>query len=186
MHRYRSQFPLGLMCRVLGVARSSYYAWRRREPSARARENTVLVTRMQALYQASDATYGSPRMLRALQAEGYRCGRHRVARLMRAQGLFAVSRRRWRMTTRRHPRAEPAPNRLARDFRVTGPNQVWAADITYVEKVGPISRPTFTLLRVLCALCVEAVKAGGYSGVLSRRPQRTADRNGSGFQLCGS
>ena len=132
IHRYRGQFPLGLMCRVLKVARSSYYAWGHRGVSVRAQANTVLLARIRTLYQASDATYGSPRMYRDLRAEGRSGGRHRVARLMRAQGLFAVSRRRFRVTTQRDSRTAPAPNRLARDFRVTGPNQVWAADITYV------------------------------------------------------
>lgn len=132
IHRHRGQFPLGLMCRVLAVGRSSYYAWRHRRVGRRAGENAALVIRIRELYATSDSTYGSPRMLRDLRAEGRSCGRHRVARLMRAQGLFAVSRRRFRVTTQRDPRAAPAPNRLARDFRVTGPNQVWTADITYV------------------------------------------------------
>lgn len=133
IHRHRGQFPLTLMCRVLAVRRSSYYAWRRRPPSRRARENAVLQARIRALHAESDQTYGSPRVARELRAAGLRIGRHRIARLMRSAGLWAVSRRRWRTTTRRDPRQAPAPDRLQRAFAVRGPNQVWVTDLTYIE-----------------------------------------------------
>ena len=120
------------MCRVLGVPRSSYYAWRVRGPSQRGQANAALRVWIRALYAESDQTYGSPRMHRELVSAGLPCGRHRIARLMRADGLWAVSRRRWRATTRRVPQGEHAPNRLQRAFGVQGPNQVWAADLTYV------------------------------------------------------
>lgn len=133
MARHRGQFPLGLMCRVLAVKRSSYYAWRARGPSRRRRANAILQARIRAVYRDSDQTYGSPRVHRELVTTGVRCGRHRVARLMREAGLWAVSRRRWRSTTRRDPRSAAAPNRLQRAFGVQGPNQAWATDLTYVE-----------------------------------------------------
>ena len=120
------------MCRVLTVARSSYYAWRARGPSARTVANAALRVRIRALYAESDQTYGSPRVYQALLREGVRCGRHRIARLMRAEGLWAVSRRRQRGTTTRAAHRTPAPDRLQRAFGVQRPNQVWAADLTYV------------------------------------------------------
>lgn len=120
------------MCRVLAVTRSSYYAWRVRGPSRRHQANAILETRIRAVYGDSDQTYGSPRVHRELVSTGIGCGRHRVARLMRRAGLWAVSRRRWRATTRRDPRRAAAPNRLQRAFGVQGPNQVWATDLTYV------------------------------------------------------
>jgi putative transposase len=132
LHRHRGAFPLGLMCRVLGIPRSSYYAWRVRGPSQRGQANAALRVRIRALYAESDQTYGSPRMHRELVSAGLPCGRHRIARLMRADGLWAVSRRRWRTTPRRAPRGAPAPDRLQRAFGVQGPNQVWATDLTYV------------------------------------------------------
>jgi len=130
--RHRGQFPLGLMCRVLAVKRSSYYAWQARGPSRRHQANALLEARIRAVYGDSDQTYGSPRVHRELVTMGIGCGRHRVARLMRGAGLWAVSRRRWRTTTRRDPRRAAAPNRLQRAFGVQGPNQVWATDLTYV------------------------------------------------------
>lgn len=136
IHRHRGEFPLALMCRILGVPRSSYYAWRVRGPSRRAQANTILAARIRAIYADSDQTYGSPRIHRELTAAGWRAGRHRIARLMRAAGLWAVSRRRGRTLTDRDPRRAPAPDRLQREFGVRGPNHVWATDITYVETRG--------------------------------------------------
>ena len=145
LEQQRGAFPLGLMCRVLAVRRSSYYAWRRRPPSARARADAVWLARIRALYAASDQTYGSVRIHRALHAEtqaagvpagvpaGRRVGRHRVARLMRQAGLCAVSRRRpGPRTTRRAAGRRAAPDRLQRVFGVRAPNTVWASDLTYV------------------------------------------------------
>jgi putative transposase len=120
------------MCRVLAVPRSSYYAWRIRRPSRRSQVNARLATRIRAIYSESDQTYGSPRIHRELVRAGVCCGRHRIARLMRAAGLWAVSRRRWRRPARRAARPTAALDRLQRVFGVRGPNEVWAADLTYV------------------------------------------------------
>lgn len=117
---------------MLAVPRSSYYAWVARPPSRRAVARAALLVRLRALHAASGETYGSPRLTRALRREGWRCGRHQVARLMRTTGLVAVTRRRWRRTTVRAPRAVPAPDRLQRAFGIRAPNQVWATDLTYV------------------------------------------------------
>lgn len=136
IHRHRGQFPLTLMCRVLDLPRSCYYAWRTGRPSPRRVENAVLQARIRAVYTESDQTYGSPRMHQELRAQGVAVGRHRIARLMRAAGLWAVSRRRWRTTTRRDPRQSPAPDRLQRAFSVQAPDQAWATDLTYVETEG--------------------------------------------------
>lgn len=136
IERHRGEFPLGLMCRVLAVQRSSYYAWRAHGPSRRRQANTILQARIRAIYAESDQTYGSPRVHRELVMAGVRCGRHRIARLMREAGLWAVSRRRWRTTTRREGRRAPAPDRLQRAFGIRGPNEVWATDLTYVETRG--------------------------------------------------
>jgi putative transposase len=124
------------MCRVLDVRRSRYYAWRTGRPSPRRVENAVLQARIRAVYTDSDQTYGSPRVHHELRAQGIAVGRHRIARLMRAAGLWAVSRRRRRTTTRRDPRQSPAPDRLQRAFSVQAPDQVWATDLTYVETGG--------------------------------------------------
>lgn len=128
----RLVYPIGLMCAVLAVTRSGYYAWRSRPESARARQNRQLVVHLRAIHQASDQTYGSPRIWQELNAQGLACGRHRVARLMRAHGIAAQQRPRFRVTTDSTHGRPVAPDRLQRAFAVAAPNQVWAADLTYV------------------------------------------------------
>ena len=131
---HTGQFSVQRMCRVLGVQRSGYYAWRRREPSGREQANQALLRIIEAEHQASRNTYGSPRIQVALRQQGMRCGRHRVARLMRRHQIVAVPRRkRHPLTTQRQPGAVPAPNRLNQDFTATAPNQKWVSDFTYIE-----------------------------------------------------
>lgn len=132
IQRHRREFPLGLMCRVLAVARSGYYAWARRAPSRRTYIDQQLSTAIRAVHAASRRTYGSPRVQAELVAQGWRCGRHRVARLMRTAGLTGHRRRRWRVTTDSRHGHPVATNTLARQFAVARLDQVWAADLTYV------------------------------------------------------
>jgi putative transposase len=120
------------MCRVLGVSPSGYYAWQTREQSARARRDTALSEDIVRIHEQSRGTYGAPRIHAELQQDGQRVGRKRVARLMRASSVVGVSRRRSFHTTRRDPRARPAPDLVDRQFTADGPNQVWVADITYI------------------------------------------------------
>jgi putative transposase len=120
------------LCRVLGVSASGYYAWCGRNPSARALADAALTTRIQAIHTASRQTYGTPRIHAELVATGTRCGRKRVARLLRAAGLVGCHRRRWIVTTQREPAASLAPDRVRRQFVASAPNQLWTADITYV------------------------------------------------------
>jgi putative transposase len=125
--------PVALSCRVLGVSRAGYYAWRDRPPSARARADAALTGVIHRLHHASRGTYGSPRIHADLQAQGRRHGRKRVARLMRQAGLAGCHRRRRRpRTTVADPAAAPAPNLVQRDFNPLAPDQLWLADITYV------------------------------------------------------
>jgi putative transposase len=128
----KAVYPVGVLCRVLDVARSGFYAWCQRPMSRRAQENQGLVTHIRACYQASRGWYGSPRIHQDLRAHGLQVGRHRVARLMRLHGLCSVSRRRaWKRPAMAAP-AMVVANALRRQFVATRPNQKWAGDITYV------------------------------------------------------
>ena len=129
IRRHEGQYTVVLMCRVLEVGRAGYYAWRRRTPSARAQADTRLRVAIRALHAASRRRYGSPRIQQALRGQDWRCSRKRVARLMRLDGLRGKRARRFRSTTQADG-TPPAPNRLQRRFRVAGPNQVWASDVT--------------------------------------------------------
>ena len=132
MSDHRAEYPVRVMCRLLGLSPSGYYAWRSREPSVRARENAVLSSEIVEIHQMSGATYGAPRIHAELRARGLEASRNRVARLMRAAGIEGVSRRRRGRTTRRDAESRPAPDLVDRDFSASGPDELWVADITYV------------------------------------------------------
>jgi len=133
----RAHYPVALLCRVLGVSRSGYYAWHGRPRSARTRAAAVLTTQIQRIHGHSRGTYGSPRVPAELRASGVRCARKRVARLMSASGLAGCQRRSRRpRTTRAAPTATPAPDRVQRGFapaQVGAPDRLWVAASTYVN-----------------------------------------------------
>lgn len=120
------------MCRVLGVSASGYYAWRKRPPSRRQRQERRLLEHIQAIHQRSRGTYGAPRIRAQLAAESVFVSGKRVARLMKKAGLRGVCRRRWPVTTIRCQAAGAADDLVQRDFRSQGPDRLWVADITYV------------------------------------------------------
>jgi putative transposase len=130
VEREQAQHPVRRLCRVLGVSPSGYWAWRRREPSARARANAQRTQRLVQIHQTRRGTYGALRVRAELVAHGMACGHHRVARLMRQAGLRGCHRRRGVHTTRRDPTATPAPDLVQRHFAAPGPNQLWVADST--------------------------------------------------------
>src|SRR5215210_8533585 len=117
---------------MLGVSKSGYYAWRGRPPSERRRQDTLLIEKIREIHIRSRETYGYPRVHAELCSLGVRCGRRRVARLMRAAGLRGCVRGKKHRTTRRDLRAAPAADLLRRDFVAGRPNRVWLADITYI------------------------------------------------------
>lgn len=126
-------YPVTTVCRLLEVSSSGYYAWLKRPPSKRAREDAILSDKIRWIHLRSRGTYGAPRVHEELRDEGVRIGRKRVARLMRAAGLQGVSRRKSVRTTVRKPGAAPAPDLVDRDFTADRPDQLWVADITYIR-----------------------------------------------------
>ena len=132
IHAERANYAVTILCRVLRVSQSGYYAWARRGVSARATADKALTDQITLVHARSRRTYGAPRVHAALRAGGVRCGTRRVARLLRAAGLVGGHRRRRARTTIADPTHAPAPNRVARDFAAAGPNRLWIGDITYV------------------------------------------------------
>jgi len=122
-----------IMCAALAVSRSGYYAWLKRGVSGRELANRRLLMEIRAVYQASRRVYGYRKVHRALLTKGVHCSRNRVARLMRKADLRSKRRRRYRVTTQSKHRRSLAPNRLARQFTATMPNEKWLTDITYVR-----------------------------------------------------
>ena len=129
----KDQHPVARLCRVLRVSESGYYAWRARAPSARAVADAALTATIRTIHAGSRGTYGAPRVHAELaQAHEVRCGRKRVARLMRAAGLTGVCRRRSIGTTHRDAAATVSDDLVKRAFTATGPDRLWVADITYL------------------------------------------------------
>ena len=129
----KAHYPISLLCSVLGVSRSGFYAWRKRPKSSRASKDVVLADAITKVYTLSCGTYGSPRVHAELREQGELVGRKRVARLMRDRGLIARRKRRFRPTTTDSNHRQPvAENLLNRSFERTSPNQAWVGDITYI------------------------------------------------------
>ena len=130
---HAGRWPVRLMCRVLEVSASGYYAWRSRPESSRSRANRALLADVRRLHAEHHGRYGSPRMHAALRAEGRTASRGRVARLMRRHGIRALAGRRFRPCTTDSRHYLPiAPNLLQQEFVASAPNRVWLADITYI------------------------------------------------------
>ncbi len=130
---HREVFLVRVMCLVLRVSASGYYAWRGRPESARAQANKALVEDIRRVHAGSRRRYGSPRVHASLRAEGKRVGCNRVARLMHEHGIQADRRRPFRKTTNSNHDFPPAPNLLDQQFAsAVAPNQVWLADMTYI------------------------------------------------------
>jgi putative transposase len=121
------------MCQFLGVSRSGYYAWRSRPESQRAVDDRRLLNEIKRIHAASSGVYGAPKITAELNAQGYPCGRHRVARLMRQAGIQGCPERKFKVTTERDPSHAVADNLLQQDFSASRPNQRWAADTTYIS-----------------------------------------------------
>ena len=120
------------MCEVFNVSRSAFYEWETREPSRRAVCDGGLMLLIKDIHTASRGTYGAPRVHAALAKKGVRCGRKRIARLMAAEGLQGVHRRKKTRTTIPDQWAAPAPDLVDRRFTAVAPDRLWITDITYV------------------------------------------------------
>ena len=135
--RYRAiqehdrRFPIRLMCRALAVSAAGYYAWCTRPESHRAVSSRTLLSAIRVIHRESRETYGSPSIWDALLKQGHCVGEHRVARLMRQDGIRAKTVKKWRATTQSQHRFPVAANTLNRQFTVESRNWVWAGDMTY-------------------------------------------------------
>lgn len=129
----REQFPIRMMCRLLLVSKSGYYSWRTRPESKRSKIDRELIPVIKRLHDESGGIYGSPKIQFGLKDEGYHYGRRKVVRLMRLIGLRGCPKKRFKVTTIRHPDHPIAKNLLQQNFNVERPNLCWVADITYIN-----------------------------------------------------
>ncbi len=129
---HQANYPITMLCQVLGVSTSGYYAWCDRPLSQRAKDDEQLTEQIRVFHQRSNGTYGAPRIFQDLREVGVHISKKRVARLMRQANICGVSRRKGILTTYRSITDEKAPDLVKRDFRVDKPNTLWVADITYI------------------------------------------------------
>jgi transposase InsO family protein len=120
------------LCRTVRVSTSGYYAWRKREPSERHKQDQALLSQIRQFFVCSKQTYGSPRIWKDLKEARISCGKHRVARLMRRAGLQAVVAPRFRVTTDSKHSLPVVQNLLGRNFGAAEANVKWVSDITYL------------------------------------------------------
>jgi len=120
------------MCKVLKVSRSGYYDGCNRSESQRSRRDRTLLGHIRRVHDQSRQHYGIVKCWKQLNAEGIACGRDRIARLRREQGIYTMRRKRFVVTTRSKHRYWIAPNRLKRDFTAVSPNRVWVGDVTFI------------------------------------------------------
>ena len=129
MKANQADFPTRLLCETLQVSTSGYYDWQDRPLCERVKANATLLGHIRAAHEASDATYGMPRMRAELADAGVMASRKRIARLMRRHQIQGVSRRRgWCVTTERNKRQRPAPDLVNRQFVATAINPLWVAE----------------------------------------------------------
>tara|TARA_B110000902_G_scaffold74219_1_gene87683 strand:+ start:324 stop:701 length:378 start_codon:yes stop_codon:yes gene_type:complete len=121
------------MCKVLAIRRSSYYHWLSNDPSKLWLENEQLLVDIQKVFEKSYQSYGSPRIREDLRVLGYKVSKSRVARIMRANNLFAKRKRKFKATTDSKHNYPVAPNLLKQDFTVSRRNEVWVSDMTYIH-----------------------------------------------------
>lgn len=132
MDRNSSGFEVAKMAEVLGVSRSGYYAHHRRPQSARALEDEKLVTLIRLAWGKSRELYGAPRLTAELRSQGLRCGKNRVARLMRRAGIRSQTKKAFRVTTKSGGLLE-AEDLVQRRFQADRPGEMWVSDITYIR-----------------------------------------------------
>jgi len=133
MKQWQDEFPVKTMAAALGVSRGGYYAWLGRPPSKRAREDERLKVAIQAAHAKTRQVYGAGRLQGELNEEGFAAGRDRVARLRRELGIRCLQKRKFKATTHSNHAFPVADNLPGQKFEAQAPDEVWHADITYIE-----------------------------------------------------
>ncbi|WP_339074139.1 IS3 family transposase [Teredinibacter turnerae] len=128
-----TQFPVVMLCRVMGVSCSAYYDWANRPLPTTNQKELLLIGRMKSLFKQSRSSLGSREMMKKLREEGLDIGRYRVRKLMERLGLVVTQRIAYKVTTKRKASDAVADNLLNQNFNPRGPNEVWAGDVTYLK-----------------------------------------------------
>jgi putative transposase len=136
MKRWRLEYPVQVMARVLGVSRSGFYAWLSRPPAKRACEDERLKVAVRAADRKTRGTYGAKRLHWELKAEGFKAGRDRITRRHRERGIICKQKRRFKATTSSNHALPAAENRLDQQFEARAPNEVGHTDISVPQQAA--------------------------------------------------
>lgn len=128
----KANYPVAILCKVMQVARSGYYAWAKHPKSARQIENETLAALVEQIHKDSREAYGTRRIAKALTDMGIPCSRMKARTLMKLAGVKVKRRRRFKVTTDSKHARPVAPNLLNQDFTVDKPDKVWVSDLTYL------------------------------------------------------
>ncbi len=196
MKQHADEFGLAAMCRVLGVHRSGYYAWLKEPASARDKDDRRFLGLIKHSWLESGSVYGHRKVTTDLRELRETCSRHRVARLMKSEGLRAMVGYGRRPRPLSGPVGSVSKNVLARGFKVSEPNRVWVTDITYIrtydgflylavvldlfsrQVVGWATRPTQHTDLVLQALLAAVWRRKPSPGLLLHSDQGTQFTSG--------
>jgi putative transposase len=160
---YEKTYPVSRMCRVLGVSKSGYYAWKESPESKRSLENKVIVEQIKIIFEKNKRRYGSPKITEKLKNAGYRCSHNRVARLMRVNGIRAKVVKKYRHFGDVIDRKEAFANVLDRRFVWEKPDQAWATDITYIP-----TKKGWVYLCVFLDLCTRYIVGWAVSNTMGK------------------
>ena len=133
IQRHERAYPLNAMCDLLRVSEGGFAAWRAGSTAKRWLSTPQLEAVIRAIHAEFDGAYGAPRMTREIKARGLPVSKERVRKLMQANGIRARHKRRYKATTNSAHHLPVAQNVLNRQFQTTAPDQVWTADITYIQ-----------------------------------------------------
>ena len=133
IQQHRDLWPVTVMCNTLGVSTAGFYAWRSRPTSEQQRRRDAILVEIRAVHAEVKERYGSPRIAAGLRAKGVPCCVNTVAKLMRDNDIRAKTARKFRSTTDSNHSLPVADNLLSREFGAQGPNERWAADISYIR-----------------------------------------------------
>jgi len=152
IRRQAKHFTVAGMCRALSVSRSGFHAWRGRELSSHDAKDRTLLAHVRRVHLDSREAYGARKVWKALVAQGISCGRHRIARLRRENGIEARRWRRFKVTRYARQHRHIAPDRLRRQFHADQTNRAWVGDVTFIS-----TRAGWLYLAVLVDLCSRKV-----------------------------
>lgn len=133
IYKHRRRYPIRMMCRLLDVSSSGYYAWQSRRPNRWAQRQSALLSKICCIHLEHRRVYGSPRIHKELLARGEDCCVHTVAKIMRENGIQSKIKHRFRVTKGAPPRTWIAANVLNRRFHPPTKDRVWASDLTQIS-----------------------------------------------------